>query len=285
MFTIFSYSITDSVRALFDTWIVGDMFLKDLDITYEAIRKQVEKSSVEDRPYLLKYYNVRLFYKFPPVGVSKAATRIVNSLIERFNIDHRLPRFIVVIVDKDIIKDINVYDGFAPLMTQDAIQWLVRQVNDVVSNKKTEIMKKCPESIFSGDPKIIFVRMLRRVEKYTPSSKLDLLFGLRSKFNDALNSAVAEIDQRILTITSCNSRDHFNYQGNLTVKGRYDYWREIDDLLDRFDRRGVKLLPTPLHPNRISLDKPAHEEKQDKNNYKSVFGFKYFNKKRPNNYY
>ena len=91
--------------------------------------------------------------------------------------------------------------------------------------------------------------MLRRYERYHAGSKLHLLFGLRSKFNESLNAAVAEIGQKMMTITSCNTRDHFDFWGNLSVRGKLDYWQEMDELLDLFDQCKIKLLPTPKNPN------------------------------------
>ena len=242
--------LAGNIKALFDTWILGDSFLKDLSFTYESIKQQAEKNkSKEDKPYLLQYYNVKLLYKQLSQGVHRTVATILNTLIEQFNNIHILPRFLVVIIDKDILTDIDVFDSHAISMLTDDIQWLVGQINAAVTRKKSEIIERRPGAIFTGDPKIIFVRMLRRFEKYTSGSKLDILYGMRSKFNDCLNAAVAEIDQRMLTITSCNTRDHFDFYGNLSVKGKFEFWREMDELLDRFDRREIKLLPAPQQPN------------------------------------
>ena len=68
---------------------------------------------------------------------------------------------------------------------------------------------------------------------------------MRPKFNDALNTAVAKIDQYIMTINSCNTQYHFDCWGNLSQKGKNALWMEIDDLIERFDSDAVKLLPTP----------------------------------------
>ena len=164
--------------------------------------------------------------------------------------DH-LPRFIVVIINHDIIKDVDVFDRNAHKTIGDNVHWLVHQIDILVKRKKAEIQVKRPGALFVGDPKIIFVRMLRRVGKpFYHGSKLEALHGHRAKFNDALNEAVAQIDQKMLTITACNSYAHFDQYGNLSVRGKSDYWQELDELLDEFDRRKIKLLPAPQHPNK-----------------------------------
>ena len=69
--------------------------------------------------------------------------------------------------------------------------------------------------------------------------------NLCAKFNDALNDAVAKVDQYILTINSCSQYKHFDKKGNLSLKGKHDFWWELDDLIDRFEANRVKLLPNP----------------------------------------
>ena len=67
--------ITDGVNALFDTWIIGDSTLKDLAITYDAIKHESKKEEMKDRkPYLLRYYNVKTLYKSQTSGIKSAAT-------------------------------------------------------------------------------------------------------------------------------------------------------------------------------------------------------------------
>ena len=194
---------------------------------------------------------MKTLYKTSSSGTRRATTRIINSLIDELNSQHKIPRFLVVIIDKDVIADVDLYDKEASPRMIDNLNWLVKQIDIAINRKKSDIMTKRPGAIFKGDPKIIFVRMLRRFQKNTPGTKLDLLYGLRGKFNDALNTAAAQIDQKMLTITSCNSLDHFNFYGNLSSKGKVEYWKELDELLNKCDRREIKLNPTPvavLHP-------------------------------------
>ena len=93
--------------------------------------------------------------------------------------------------------------------------------------------------------KIIFVKMLKRVGKFHPDSRMFQICNLRAKFNDSLNDAVAKVDQYILTINSCNTYDHFDRLGNLSPKGKTAFWTEIDELMAQFEHNKVKLLPNP----------------------------------------
>ena len=69
------------------------------------------------------------------------------------------------------------------------------------------------------------------------NSRKDEVFSLIAKFNDALNSMVARANQHILTVNSCHTGSHFTHLGELSERGKQDFWSEIDHLLERFDRK------------------------------------------------
>ena len=90
-------------------------------------------------------------------------------------------------------------------------------------------------------PTVIFINMIQRATIFDRKSKIAAVCGLRSKFNLALEDACAKQNQRILQIQSCSSIDHFDTQGNLTSSGKLACWKEIDDLLEQFDRGKISL--------------------------------------------
>ena len=78
---------------------------------------------------------------------------------------------------------------------------------------------------------------------YKQGSIMQKVCKLRPKFNESLNSAVAKLGQNVMHICSCNSGSHFDHHGNLTLKGKHSFWREVDDLIKLFDIGEIKLLP------------------------------------------
>ena len=172
------------------------------------------------------------------------AARITNSVTAALNQVHGLPHFLVIMPDKDILSAMNVFDEDIEPVLREYVNWMVRQISILVRRKKAELLDKKPGAIYAGDPVIIFTRMIRRPANLG-RAKTQKVYFLRAKFSDALNDAVARIDQHILTINSCNSTEHFDQWGNLTIKGKKAIWYEINDLLERFDKNEVKLLPAP----------------------------------------
>ena len=82
------------------------------------------------------------------------------------------------------------------------------------------------------------------------STNLKKAMDLCFKFNCILHEALELQQDEVLSIKSCTSLRHFDGMGNLSSSGMIAFWHEVDDLLERFDRGKVKLLPK-LH--RISM--------------------------------
>ena len=77
--------------------------------------------------YIQEYYNPRFYYS--NVGIKSAAARIVNALIEALNERDRLPKFVIVFMDRDILMNIDWYDTEAdPIeVMQEMVGWVSRQ--------------------------------------------------------------------------------------------------------------------------------------------------------------
>ena len=196
------------------------------------------------QPYLNDFYNIHHFTD--PENSTTVESRVVNALITGLNERHRLPRFLLVVVDTDLIAGFDIFKSDIIKSIRQSTSWMVKQINIQIRRKRLELIAQKPGSIYGADPTVIFVRALCRANlTFRSGSYLDELFALKAKFNDALNDAVARIDERILTINSCNTSSHFDHLGKLSIKGKYSFWHEINDLLERFDQKAVKLLPNP----------------------------------------
>ena len=198
---------------------------------------------------MYQFYNIKTYYK-PSTGV-RVIVCIVNSLIEAIEERNRLPRLILFIFNKDIIADLDVFNDDVVTTMRSSVDWLIKQINILIRCKCAELLERKPGAVYVYDPSLIFVRMLHRHDiTLQRGSKKDEIFSLRAKFNDALNMAVAWINHRMLTINSCNSGSHFTHLGELSQKGKDAFWYETDDLVERFDKNEVKLLPTPLETHK-----------------------------------
>ena len=228
-----------------DVWILGDEFLKNADNELKSLKQSALKEKQDSPPlYMIDFYNVHAIYNTAAL-VQFAATRMLNALTEKINQVHILPKFLIVVPDKDILYDIDLFAPNATQLMYELTRWFVRQINTIIRRKRVDLLAKKPGALLGYSTTIIFVRMIRRVGSFNELSRMSKAADLRPRFNDALNDVVAKISQRILTVNSCNAYEDFERGGHLLLSGFKAFWNEVDDLLDRYERSKVKLLPNP----------------------------------------
>ena len=104
-----------------------------------------------------------------------------------------------------------------------------------------ELLEKRPGAISGCLTKVVFVRMLCPVGSFDEHTTL--VNNLRAKCNNALNDSAANVDEFMLTITSCQQHEHFDKKGKLSANGMSAFFLELDDLLQQFDLDKIKLKP------------------------------------------
>ena len=178
------FSFPESVEAKFDCWFLGDKFLKTTHNAMQIAINAMMQNKKLPQMYLHEFYNTKPLCN--PDRHGNLLARIVNSLLEECNTTHHLPRFLVVMIDKDLITDLDVYDRDIVMMIRDVVNWLTRQINILIHHKRAKILECRPSAIYGADPSIIYVQMIRRADLHLKrGSKLDENFALRAKFNDA----------------------------------------------------------------------------------------------------
>ena len=202
-------------------------------------------------PYMYEFYNVFAFSQEKSSGVRSVLARIIFLLLEGLNSRPRLPRFIVVILDKDLMEELDLWEPEGPMIKAFNVvtHWLAKSINVLIRRRRVDISDKNPGAVFGDDPRVVFVKMIKRAEYYSANCLLGKICGARAKFNESLNAAVHDNEQHIMNVTGCMRRDDFDLCGNLSHSGMKIFWLEVDQLMERFDRNNLKLLPTPIRNN------------------------------------
>ena len=108
MTTCYCLYFSANVLAIFDIWIVGDRFLDKCAGALQAMMNKADlNKQTAPQLYINEYYNTITFAK-----VNKAdpcIARVINSLIDAFNTRRRLPHFLVFVLDKDIVEDVDPF--------------------------------------------------------------------------------------------------------------------------------------------------------------------------------
>ena len=186
--------------------------------------------------------------------ISNVLTRVINSLMEGVN-KHRLPRFIIMLLDRDILMGIKAENrpGVSKKIGS-CISWLTKQIELIINIKKEEIFNKRMGALQPDEPKVIWIKMMERPS----ASQNDET--LQQKFNDILEETlVSRPNNLILDIKEALQKSLFDRTGYLTGVGKIKFWQEVDQLTQQFDKQEVTLLPRPVVTNsRVKSDSKIH---------------------------
>ena len=130
---------------------MGDDFLDSISGTYETLSTEYRKDKKLAPLYIDDYYNEKFFTRLVSSGVRQIIARTLNSLNEALR-GERLPRFIISVVDKDVMRDNDILDKSTHQEIPDMIHWLVKRMDQLTRKKKLALIKKKARSVYSGDP-------------------------------------------------------------------------------------------------------------------------------------
>ena len=172
--------------------------------------------------------------------------KMLNSLIKKLNEVKHLPRYIVIIFDKELIVDGQIFNFGARETYEYALRWFVNNVACMIDTRKDDIRKKRPGALSPGsEPRFIWVEALSRPEVLLAKC----VYSLICKFNAALEEVVAEErHSHVLKVEVQINNSNFDRLGSLTPIGQIEYWNSLDSQLKDFDQRKTELLPAGVLP-------------------------------------
>ena len=161
-----------------DLWLMGDNFMAS---TYRKGFKKAEWFS-----FIKTNYEVGAFcsskYKN---NNTNAISRIVNTFVHAFNSTAKMPKYIIVILDDDLIQYLKYKEYGVSTMYGTWIEYLVKQLSDMIDVRGKQLPIKAKQEFF---PTVYWTAL--------PSHE-DLLVDniiAREKFNKSLESVVKITD-------------------------------------------------------------------------------------------
>ena len=239
----------ENIRAQKSTWFVADIFLKEIFDTYTSMRdKALHEQKVKGKnqakvvvPYMYHHYNVERFTTGNITSMSSSPlARILNNLIEAVNEYQILSRFIVIVPDLDILKSIKHYDYGVSKIIGSGLEWLVQEIDRLITTKKIDLARIWPGVVIASEPKVIWITMMGHPQ---PSR----ILALRKKFNAILEETL--FGSRGMNIANLQlelRHEHFDRSNYLMAEGRIYFWKNIDKLLEKFDLHKIELIPRPI---------------------------------------
>ena len=234
--------------------MIGDVFVCEAKNTLHSLNKtqsatftsdtsnKVSQKQTLSRLFIFKQFNVSAYY---PGLVVRGLNRMIFPLVEALNSRHKIPKYIIVIPDKDLITEFTPEKFDTSMVMGSTIHQIVKKLDHYIERREQDIEEKKDGAIAPPDfPTFIWVCMLKR--PYIVGG--DAIFSLRGKFTSAIEEQIKHgKDSRHRLMSIDVHLDEFDRQGNLTSAGKADFWKEVNCAVKKFDDGEIKLLPRGLN--------------------------------------
>ena len=158
--------VPDDVKATDDIAMVGSDFLKDIWPALMALKtSEILQKKRHCIQYIFKFYNVKGFIANLAV---KGLLKIVNPFIEALNEMYHLPKYNLILPDKDLITALSANRFDASYVMGTSLHYIIHQIDMFINRCKMELLDKKPGALVPEHPKIIWVRMLKRPKRLYP---------------------------------------------------------------------------------------------------------------------
>ena len=165
--------------------------------------------------------------------------RFVNCLIKAVNDATKLPHFVVVVPDLDLLEYLNHYSYGVEEVGDMLVTWVITKMKEAVNDKKDQLFKIKPGAIRNTELKFVWVKMLKRMRSS------DKIFTVCSKYNDMLEKQLANHKQHYVIDPNPKLHRYVFYSkiNILNEDGKSAFWRELDGCIKMFENEGLWLKP------------------------------------------
>ena len=221
-----------------DLWFIGDAFVTDI----YHIFSEMDNTAIAEkttRPFAFEYFNVKCYTANPASKVKEVPARLVNCIIKAMNDRARLPRYIVIIADADIVKFINYFNFGFRRIAEEHLQWMAATIKKEVNSRKDALSEIRKGAVSYREPKLVWVEMIDRIHIK------DKYLAMRNKFNGGMHKVLSEYrDNYIMNINrEMFDASLFTLDGQLSKQGKNKFWSEVDKQLKMFEEGKISLKP------------------------------------------
>ena len=252
---MFIISIVGNPPAAKDCWFIGDKFLEQTFSTFTDIRNEGNAGKI-NKTYTFDYYNVDYFAEHPLSTSRNTISNIRNAVVKALNkYKNKLPRLLVILPEDDILKFINHFSYGVSRITGRYLNWLITEIDKLVSGRREELRKRKAGSVGGSEPKIIWGRMMDR-----PNISYNDMLAVRIKYNSILEDILAnKRNHYILDVSKEVVHPlNFMYNNQINASGRNDFWLAIDRQLELFDYDKTPFVPVPSQPPYAQEQRASH---------------------------
>ena len=231
---------------------MGDEFIKANLGALQELRATAHQKG-NPLPYIFQFYNIHGFYTLSAVT---GIVRMINPLINAINERPRLPKYIIMAPDVDILMALWSQNIAAALVMGSTLHYLIRQLDTILECRKKSLREKKPGALPKDSelyPKIIWIRIPKR-PMIQSTQLIPNAFHLRGKFNSILEERLHDGKDDIHKMMSIDiHHTNFDNLGKLSSRGQSEFWMEVDKALKRFNLNEIKLRPRKAQPPAVQI--------------------------------
>ena len=219
------------VPALDELWIVGDLFLS---FAAEHLKHLHLDRKAQRLKQFFMYHNFDVRFGHTPIAQEKnILTRLRSAISDLINHNKKLPRILLVIIDKDFTKlgaSGEVYDK--------VLKWVMVEICGMIQQKKGKLLSKCYRE---SEPKVVFAK---------PVAKFELLDvdNINREMKRLFNRSIEKIVKKLRYFYAINIDDIIPNDasifellaGSLTLKGSEVFWNCVDHRIKEIGAGKVK---------------------------------------------
>ena len=140
---------TVPLQALNDLWIVGEGFLRSSLGTLQTLQtngnQEVrygsgDNSAIQrgETPYIYEQYRVRPFYQPSSGNAQGTLHKLYNSVVEALNKDNKLPTYILMVPDRDIILQF-IHKREVHAIIDQGMAWLAKKIDHAITLRRNAL--------------------------------------------------------------------------------------------------------------------------------------------------
>ena len=170
------------------------------------------------RPYLHEFFNIRPTFH-TSISVRSVMARMLNEIINALNEEVILPKYIIILPDKDLIEEAN-FGGFGcKVIFESMLHWIATNVERVLEIRKDDLKSKRAGAILTDDePSIVWVKMLTR--PFIRITDKGFVFAQRHTFNKLMDSILPKYrNTSVIGFQINDEHNMFDLTGHLVGDG------------------------------------------------------------------
>ena len=227
------------MEAFKDVWLLGDEFLQSIFHELQDMKIEAKASNV-DIPFLYEAFNVKYLHT-KTLASSDVPARIMNGLVNGMKEYVRLPKYLIVILDDELITHINHFDTGFRVMSGGLINWMANNIIRAIEFRKKDLLRIRVGAVSVGDPKVIWTKLMSHNKGY------DRVMTVKTKYNNTLDDILSQKSGHLI-MDFAKAMEHpglYTEKNSLTQDGRIQYWSELNHLMQELDAGKLDLLPVP----------------------------------------